>query len=92
MEMKIEMTKVPRWPVFSCEEVPYSTRLLSVSMNRHREPVVCWISNTINRAPRKMLRCFYVGTEAFDPKESGAAFLGTVCDGPFIWHVFAGIQ
>ena len=70
-------------------EMPRGARLLSVQMQRER--LMLWaVVNTNEPIRSRVIRIHGTGI-AISP-EHNYAFIGTVQDGPFVWHVFDGGQ
>lgn len=68
-------------------ELPVGAKLLSVAMQN--DAIMLW-AEVKSDARRTTRRVTVVGT-GWDMQHLGdAIFVGTVIQGPFVWHVFAG--
>lgn len=71
-------------------EMPRNATLLSVQMQRDK--MVLWASVNINEPIRSRVIRIHGTGQSIDGESTFDLYVGTVQNGPFVWHVFDGGQ
>lgn len=71
--------------------VPEGSEVISCGTDAEGMPSI-WVLVDTNNAPTKPMEYYVVGTgwNLDFMKNRGLMFLGTIKDGPYMWHVFVG--
>jgi len=73
--------------------VPLDTQILGAQL-RDGQPTL-YVEKTVGQSDTRTMTCFFIGTghpfDDFVPGLGLVSYVGTVQDGPFFWHIYAGL-